>query len=111
MGQLKWELEDLSFRYLHPEAYHTLLSRIRETQEAREQIIRKAMAVLEEALRKDELLQAQLQGLEVTGRPKHLYSIWKKMEREERPWNRSTTSWRSGSSWTPSPPPRRKEGP
>uniref|UniRef100_A0A7V4ALG4 Bifunctional (P)ppGpp synthetase/guanosine-3',5'-bis(Diphosphate) 3'-pyrophosphohydrolase n=1 Tax=Thermus tengchongensis TaxID=1214928 RepID=A0A7V4ALG4_9DEIN len=82
MGQLKWELEDLSFRYLHPEAYHTLLSRIRETQEAREQIIRKAMAVLEEALRKDELLQAQLQGLEVTGRPKHLYSIWKKMERE-----------------------------
>lgn len=82
MGQLKWELEDLSFRYLHPEAYHALLSRIQETQEARERIVQKAMAALEEALRKDELLQAQLQSFEVTGRPKHLYSIWKKMERE-----------------------------
>ncbi|RTI61112.1 GTP pyrophosphokinase, partial [Thermus scotoductus] len=84
MGQLKWELEDLSFRYLHPEAYHALLSRIQETQEARERIVQKAMAALEEALRKDELLQAQLQSFEVTGRPKHLYSIWKKMERDKK---------------------------
>lgn len=82
MGQLKWELEDLSFRYLHPEAYHALLSRIQETQEARERVIQRAMAALQETLEKDELLQAQLQGFEVTGRPKHLYSIWKKMERE-----------------------------
>ncbi|RTI12044.1 GTP pyrophosphokinase, partial [Thermus scotoductus] len=84
MGQLKWELEDLSFRYLHPEAYNALLSRIQETQEARERIVQKAMAALEEALRKDELLQAQLQSFEVTGRPKHLYSIWKKMERDKK---------------------------
>ncbi|WP_412179134.1 RelA/SpoT family protein [Thermus caliditerrae] len=82
MGQLKWELEDLSFRYLHPEAYQALLARIQETQEAREQVVQKAMAALGEALKKDELLQAQLSGFEVTGRPKHLYSIWKKMERE-----------------------------
>ncbi|WP_234555027.1 RelA/SpoT family protein, partial [Thermus caliditerrae] len=82
MGQLKWELEDLSFRYLHPEAYQALLARIQETQEAREQVVQKAMAALEGALKKDELLQAQLAGFEVTGRPKHLYSIWKKMERE-----------------------------
>ncbi|WP_243093440.1 RelA/SpoT family protein [Thermus thalpophilus] len=84
MGQLKWELEDLSFRYLHPEAYQALLSRIQETQEARERLVKKAMAALEEALKRDELLQAQLQGFEVTGRPKHLYSIWKKMERENK---------------------------
>ncbi|GAA6755503.1 MAG: bifunctional (p)ppGpp synthetase/guanosine-3',5'-bis(diphosphate) 3'-pyrophosphohydrolase [Thermus sp.] len=84
MGQLKWELEDLSFRYLHPEAYQALLSRIQETQEARERLVKKAMAALEEALKRDELLQAQLQGFEVTGRPKHLYSIWKKMEREKK---------------------------
>ncbi|GLV48509.1 guanosine-3',5'-bis(diphosphate) 3'-pyrophosphohydrolase [Thermus sp. LT1-2-5] len=84
IGQLKWELEDLSFRYLHPEAYQALLSRIQETQEARERLVKKAMAALEEALRRDELLQAQLQGFEVTGRPKHLYSIWKKMEREKK---------------------------
>ncbi|WP_153185828.1 RelA/SpoT family protein, partial [Thermus scotoductus] len=82
MGQLKWELEDLSFRYLHPEAYHALLSRLQETQEARERLVRRAMEVLEGALARDELLQAQIQGFEITGRPKHLYSIWKKMERE-----------------------------
>lgn len=82
MGQIKWELEDLSFRYLYPEAYHALLSRIQETQEARERLVRRAMEVLEGALARDELLQAQIQGFEITGRPKHLYSIWKKMERE-----------------------------
>ncbi|MGC8876707.1 bifunctional (p)ppGpp synthetase/guanosine-3',5'-bis(diphosphate) 3'-pyrophosphohydrolase [Thermus sp.] len=82
MGQIKWELEDLSFRYLYPEAYQGLLSRLRETQEARERLVKRATAILEEALRRDELLQAQLRGFEVTGRPKHLYSIWKKMERE-----------------------------
>ncbi|RTH16225.1 RelA/SpoT family protein, partial [Thermus scotoductus] len=84
MGQLKWELEDLSFRYLHPEAYHALLSRLQETQEARERLVRRAMEVLEGALARDELLQAQLQSFEVTGRPKHLYSIWKKMERDKK---------------------------
>jgi GTP pyrophosphokinase len=82
MGQIKWELEDLSFRYLYPEAYQGLLSRLQETQEARERLVKRATAILEEALRRDELLQAQLRGFEVTGRPKHLYSIWKKMERE-----------------------------
>jgi GTP diphosphokinase / guanosine-3',5'-bis(diphosphate) 3'-diphosphatase len=82
MGQIKWELEDLSFRYLHPEAYQALLARLQETQEARERMVKRAMEVLEEALKQDALLQSQLQGFEVTGRPKHLYSIWKKMERE-----------------------------
>ncbi len=82
MGQIKWELEDLSFRYLYPEAYQGLLLRLQETQEARERLVHRATAILEEALRRDELLQAQLRGFEVTGRPKHLYSIWKKMERE-----------------------------
>lgn len=82
IGQIKWELEDLSFRYLHPEAYQALLSRLEETQETRQRLVRRAMEVLEEALRKDKLLQSQLQGYEITGRPKHLYSIWKKMERE-----------------------------
>ena len=82
MGQIKWELEDLSFRYLHPEAYQALLFRLQETQEARDRLVKRAMDVLEENLKKDVLLQSQLQGFEVTGRPKHLYSIWKKMERE-----------------------------
>lgn len=111
MGQIKWELEDLSFRYLYPEAYQGLLLRLQETQEARERLVHRATAILEEALRRDELLQAQLRGFEVTGRPKHLYSIWKKMEREARPWSRSTTSWRCGWSWTQAEPQgRRGEG-
>ena len=82
MGQLKWELEDLSFRYLHPEAFASLSARIQATQEARERLIQRAIHLLQETLARDELLQSQLQGFEVTGRPKHLYSIWKKMERE-----------------------------
>ncbi len=82
IGQLKWELEDLAFRYLYPEAYRQLQERIRQGQEAREALIQRSIALLEEALAKDELLQAQIQGVEVTGRPKHLYSIWRKMERE-----------------------------
>ncbi len=82
MGQIKGELEDLSFRYLHPEAYQALTERLKATQEAREAVIQRAIQALQEILAQDELLQAQLSGYEITGRPKHLYSIWKKMERE-----------------------------
>ena len=84
MGQIKWELEDLSFRYLHPEAYRALSARLEEIQSTREEVVRRSIERLREALAKDTLLQAQLLGMEVTGRTKHLYSIWKKMERENK---------------------------
>ncbi|ADE14441.1 RelA/SpoT family protein [Nitrosococcus halophilus Nc 4] len=71
--QLKWELEDLALRYLEPETYQQLARALDERRIDRERYIAKIKAQL-----KDALTQAGLRG-EVSGRPKHLYSIWKKM--------------------------------
>ncbi|HEY9107250.1 MAG TPA: bifunctional (p)ppGpp synthetase/guanosine-3',5'-bis(diphosphate) 3'-pyrophosphohydrolase [Roseateles sp.] len=72
--QIKWELEDLSFRFREPEAYKALAKGLQEKRVEREQSIEAARAAL----------QADLQGVgiaaEVQGRPKHLYSIHKKMQ-------------------------------
>jgi GTP pyrophosphokinase len=72
--QIKWELEDLSFRFLHPEAYKQLARALDEKRVEREQRIEAARAALEASL------CAQGLQAEVQGRPKHLYSIWKKMQ-------------------------------
>jgi len=72
--QIKWELEDLSFRFLDPEAYHAvarLLDEKRTEREARIEAVRAQLA--------RELDEAGIRA-EVQGRPKHLYSIWKKMQ-------------------------------
>ncbi|MCW7539658.1 bifunctional (p)ppGpp synthetase/guanosine-3',5'-bis(diphosphate) 3'-pyrophosphohydrolase [Aquabacterium sp. A7-Y] len=71
--QIKWELEDLSFRFLEPEQYKNIASMLDEKRVERE------LAV--ETLRQDlgRLLKAQGIAAEVQGRPKHIYSIWKKM--------------------------------
>ena len=74
--QLKWELEDLAFRYLEPERYKAIANRIDERRARRTQKIDEAAAVLQ---RKIEELGFQAT---VTGRPKHIYSIYRKMERK-----------------------------
>jgi len=84
IGQIKWELEDLSFRYLEPEAYADLLSRLKSHRAEREAAVERGKEALEAVLDRDSVLRASIQGYEVTGRTKHLYSIWKKMEREGR---------------------------
>ncbi|MBB3193988.1 RelA/SpoT family protein [Roseateles terrae] len=71
--QIKWELEDLSFRFLEPEQYHQLAKGLHEKRVEREQSVEAVRASLESQLR------AQGLQAEVQGRPKHLYSIWKKM--------------------------------
>lgn len=71
--QIKWELEDLSFRFMQPQAYRELAKALLETRVAREQSIETARSTLQEDLAAFGL-QAQVQG-----RPKHLYSIHKKM--------------------------------
>ncbi|MET0208528.1 MAG: bifunctional (p)ppGpp synthetase/guanosine-3',5'-bis(diphosphate) 3'-pyrophosphohydrolase [Burkholderiaceae bacterium] len=71
--QIKWELEDLSFRFLEPEQYHQLARGLHEKRVEREQSVESVRQALERALI-DEGIPAQVQG-----RPKHLYSIWKKM--------------------------------
>ena len=71
--QLKWELEDLSFRYLEPELYKRIAQMLDERRVERQQYIADAIATLAR-----ELEAAGVKG-EINGRPKHIYSIWNKM--------------------------------
>jgi GTP pyrophosphokinase len=74
--ELKWELEDLSFRFLHPDTYKTIARMLDETRLEREQFI--AAAILRV---KGELAELGVTA-EVYGRPKHIYSIWNKMRKK-----------------------------
>ena len=71
--QVKWELEDLSFRFIDPDAYRKIAKSLEEKRTEREDFIRRIMARL-----KEELDAAGIKA-EVTGRPKHIYSIYNKM--------------------------------
>jgi len=77
VGQLKWELEDLAFRYLEPVEYKHLAKSLAANRAERERFIQHFIAQLDQAL-KENGVQAK-----VYGRPKHLYSIWKKMRRKQ----------------------------
>lgn len=74
--QLKWELEDCAFRYLEPEHYRTIAAQLRERRSQRETFIAEVIASLGRAL------AAAGIHAEVAGRPKHIYSIWRKMQRK-----------------------------
>lgn len=74
--QLKWELEDLAFRFLQPDVYKRIARLLDERRADREAWIANALAVLESALRDAGIVA------EVNGRPKHIYSIWRKMQRK-----------------------------
>ncbi len=77
IGHLKWELEDISFRYLEPESYKLIASLLAERRLDRDGYIKNVI----------ELLQAQLKAVyidaTITGRAKHIYSIWRKMQRKQ----------------------------
>ena len=74
--QLKWELEDLAFRYLQPETYRRIANLLDERRTDREAFIRDSLDELQRAL------EAAGIHAELAGRPKHIYSIWKKMQRK-----------------------------
>ncbi len=74
--QLKWELEDLAFRYLEPEDYRSIAAELNERRADRERYIEDLCALL-----RQELQKAGVQA-EVYGRPKHMYSIYRKMVRK-----------------------------
>ena len=75
---MKWELEDLSFKYLYPEEYHELVEGINKKREERLKFIEKIMADIRVQLKKQHI------DAEVTGRAKHLYSIYRKMKRDNK---------------------------
>ena len=78
IGQVKWELEDLAFRYLEPEAYDDVAKRIFRKRNEREALV----SDLREILARE--LESVGISAEITGRPKHIYSVWQKMTRENK---------------------------
>ncbi|MEO5881901.1 MAG: bifunctional (p)ppGpp synthetase/guanosine-3',5'-bis(diphosphate) 3'-pyrophosphohydrolase [Caldimonas sp.] len=74
--QIKWELEDLAFRFLDPESYHAIARQLDERRTDREARIARLRVELEADLAAHGL------KAEVQGRPKHLHSIWKKMQKK-----------------------------
>ena len=76
IGQLKWELEDYCFRYLHPEQYRNIAKLLHERRLDREQYIADFVTELTGYLKEN------IEQVEVYGRPKHIYSIWRKMQKK-----------------------------
>jgi GTP pyrophosphokinase len=74
--QLKWELEDLAFRFQEPDTYKQIAKALNEKRVEREEFIADVKATLQEALWNNGI------HAEISGRPKHIYSIWRKMQRK-----------------------------
>jgi len=82
MAKMRWELEDLAFKHLEPEEYKGLAKLVAQKRGEREELISRLRGPLDEELRR-----AGLKNVEVTGRPKHLWSIYKKMKQREKPYD------------------------
>lgn len=80
--QIKWELEDLSFRYLEPDAYRQIATSIDERRSDREAYVNDVADVL-----RKELDKHNLSHVTISGRSKHIYSIYKKMQRKQLPFD------------------------
>jgi len=76
IGQLKWELEDLSFRYIYPGAYRKIARLLDGKRLERDRFIARVREELNQVLHDDGV------DVEITGRAKHIYSIWRKMQRK-----------------------------
>jgi GTP diphosphokinase / guanosine-3',5'-bis(diphosphate) 3'-diphosphatase len=81
MAKLRWELEDLSFKHLETDGYKSLAKLVAAKRAEREGLIAQMRDPIERVLR-----EAGLTHAEVTGRPKHLWSIFKKMKQREKPY-------------------------
>lgn len=77
IGQIKWELEDLAFRYLHPQTYKQIASLLEEKRLDREQYMQDFVASVRQKMQDAGI------SVEVYGRPKHIFSIWKKMQKKQ----------------------------
>lgn len=76
IGQLKWELEDFCFRYLHPDEYKRIAKLLHERRIDREQYIDDFVSTVKNAMLEEGI------KVDVYGRPKHIYSIWRKMQKK-----------------------------
>ncbi len=81
MASIKWELEDTSLKYIDREGYDDLVKKVSEKNEERKEFIKSIVDII-----KQKLVEAHLENIEVTGRPKSLYSIYKKMYYKNKPF-------------------------
>lgn len=79
IGRFKWELEDLAFKYLEPESYREMQELVAEKRTDREARLANVTQVL-----RDRLKQVGIDCIDVSGRPKHLYGIYQKMQRQNK---------------------------
>ncbi len=79
IGRFKWELEDLAFKLLEPEAFREIQQEVATKRSEREDRLETTVQLLS-----DRLVSAGLENCEVSGRPKHLYGIWSKMQRQQK---------------------------
>ncbi|MBK8945680.1 MAG: bifunctional (p)ppGpp synthetase/guanosine-3',5'-bis(diphosphate) 3'-pyrophosphohydrolase [Ignavibacteriae bacterium] len=79
LGKVKWELEDLAFKYLNKDAYNEIAKKLNETRREREAYIKYVTEPIKKRLDEHELIY------EIGGRPKHFYSIYKKMIKQNKP--------------------------
>ncbi len=77
LWQIKWELEDLSFKYLHPEHYKRIANLLDETRQERLDYIDRIKEFLSAQME-----QSNIANYQITGRAKHIYSIWRKMKKK-----------------------------
>jgi guanosine-3',5'-bis(diphosphate) 3'-pyrophosphohydrolase len=76
--ELKWQLEDFALLYLHPEEYHRIAQLLAEKRQEREDYLQRVITVIRQRLQEEGITA------EVTGRPKHIYSIYHKMKEKGR---------------------------
>ncbi|MGB3492951.1 MAG: bifunctional (p)ppGpp synthetase/guanosine-3',5'-bis(diphosphate) 3'-pyrophosphohydrolase [Elainellaceae cyanobacterium] len=79
IGRFKWELEDLAFKYLEPESYQQVRKLVTDKRADRESRLQDVVNTL-----RDRLTQLSIPCLDVSGRPKHLYGIYQKMQRQQK---------------------------
>ena len=79
IGRFKWELEDLAFKILEPEAFRDVQQQVASKRSDREERLGVTVQLL-----RDRLASVGLSDCDVSGRPKHLYGIWNKMERQQK---------------------------
>lgn len=81
LAKIKWELEDLAFKYLHPQEYDDLAQKLKSRRKERETYIRNLVVPVEKRLHEEGM------AFEIEGRPKHLYSIYNKMIKRSKPFD------------------------
>ena len=79
--QVKWQLEDLAFKHLHPDDYKNIVERVSKTRKERESELDEAIAIIKKRFEKEHI------KAEIHGRPKHLFGIYQKMLKQEVDYN------------------------